>query len=599
MYPFHPATLSCTREISSPCPDLISNDEFFHLQRFQWCRLHKDYRTEGKDHLFCEALSYAVTVNHGYRTRNVRNILLLLFGVKVFASYGCTFNGMKCGEHLIPRRHQSHFDKLDISCAQLVQLVTSYYCPDTVRIDLVKFFSSDFFAHQSSLSTLKGAFSNVKALIFDLTAKYGTIGAENVKEHQVEKSASLLAEAVLASEKPQLSTLIFDLFTPEDVPAVLRAVGPLFYQPLHAPRYYSEGALNALPYGGLKCLDMYASDGAPMDINEFVESTHEIETLLQAQCLTTITFRGFVESDKVITPFAEHGHPNFVLALSRFIQQPQFHCLHFHREAMHSSCMQLLLHTFLTTPCSHEQRLILKCVDLVEGEYIKQLQYNQTVPLPKSNIDNKHLEICACRGPEWFFRWLFSYAQLRLNTLKIGDKDEGEHMYIHDQTPLDDIQAFDWMIASHKDLQVPNLHFKYTDLKVDPACMEGSKKLIKLFQNPALKSLTLEGMTFECFFPYLLEGLQGRQDPLCSLTLLSTEIGKQPDMLIQRFFDILYSSPLLSEFELHLENNDFQPQHFEMIYQSWKKNSCGKRLKSFTFLEKDMLQDIRLREMSY
>ena len=159
--------------------------------------------------MFCEALSYAATVNHGYRTRNVQNILLLLFGVKVFASYGCTFNGIKCGEHLIPKRHQSHFDKLDISCAQLVQLVTSYYCPDTVRIDLAKFLSSDFFAHQSSLSTLK------------------------------------------------------------------RAVGPLFYQPLHAPRYYNEGALNTLPHGGLKCLDMYASDSTPLDINEFAESTQE------------------------------------------------------------------------------------------------------------------------------------------------------------------------------------------------------------------------------------------------------------------------------------------------------------------------------------
>ena len=100
--------------------------------------------------------------------------------------------------------------------------------------------------------------------------------------------------------------------------------------------------------------------------------------------------------------------------------------------------------------------------------------------------------------------------------------------------------------------QVPNLHFKYTNLKVDPACTQDSKKLIKLFQNPALKSLTLEGMTFECFFPYLLEGLQERQKPLCSLSLLYTEIGKQPDKLIQRFFDVLYSSPLLSEFELQL-----------------------------------------------
>ena len=588
---------------STHCPDLISNDEFFHLQRFQRHILSDCYRTEGKDHVFCEALSYALAVNYGYRTRNVRNILLLLFGVKVFASYGCTFNGIKCGEHLIPRRHQSHFDKLDISCAQLLQLVTSYYCSDTVQVDLVKFLSSDFFAHRSSLSTLKSAFSNVKALLFDLLTRYTRIDEENVnfdeEEHQIAKSASLLVEAVLASEKPQLSTLIFEFFTAVDVAAVLRAVAPLFYQPLHAPRYYNEGALNALPYGGLKCLDMFASDSSPMNINEYVEAAHEIETLLQAQCLTTITIRKFVESDRVDTPFAKHEHPNFVLALSRFIQQPQFHCLYFDGEAMHSSCMQLLLHTFFTTPCSHEQRLILKCVDLVEGEYIKRLQCNQTVPFPKSNIAYKHLEICACTGPEWFFRWLFSYAQLRLNTLKIGDKNKGEYISDCGQTPLADIQAFDYMIASHKDLQVPNLHFKYTNLKVDPAYMEGSKKLIKLFQNPLLKALTLEGMTFECFFSYLLESLQGRQNPLCSLSLLSAEIGKQPDKLIQRFFDILYSSPLLSEFELHLENNDFQPRHFEMMYQSWKKNSCGKKLKSLTFLEKDMLQDIRLKEMSY
>ena len=54
--------------------------------------------------------------------------------------------------------------------------------------------------------------------------------------------------------------------------------------------------------------------------------------------------------------------------------------------------MQLLLHTFFTTPCSHE-RLVLKYVDLVEGEDIKQLQCNQIVPFPKSNVDYKHLEV--------------------------------------------------------------------------------------------------------------------------------------------------------------------------------------------------------------
>ena len=236
---------------STHCPDLISNDGFFHLQRFPRNILRDDYRPEGKDYVFCKALSYALAVNYGVnRTRKVQNVLLLLFGVKVFASCGCTFNGIKCDEHLIPRRHQSHFDKLDISCAQLLQLVTSYYCPDTVQVDLVKFLSSDFFAHRSSLSTLKSAFSNAKALLFDILAEDPMVGEENVnfdvEEHQVAKSASLLVEAVLASEKPQLSTFIFDYFTAEDLATVLRAVAPLFYQPLHAPRYYNEGALSCV-----------------------------------------------------------------------------------------------------------------------------------------------------------------------------------------------------------------------------------------------------------------------------------------------------------------------------------------------------------------
>ena len=149
------------------------------------------------------------------------------------------------------------------------------------------------------------------------------------------------------------------------------------------------------------------------------------------------------------------------------------------------------------------------------------------------------------------------------------------------------MQAFDWMVASHKDLQVSNIHFEYSNLKVDPACMECSKQVIKFFQSPALKSLTLESMFFECLFPYLLESLQGRQNPLCSFSLLSTEIKKQPDKLIQKFFDILYSSPLLSEFELHLENNDFQPQdcaaeiprRYKMLYILGRLKSClGTRL---------------------
>ena len=121
---------------------------FFHLQRFPLSIIYDDRRPRGKDYIFCKALSCALAVNYGLnRTRKVRNVLLLLFGVKVFASYGCTFNGIKCDEHLIPRRHQSHFDILDISCAQLVQLVTSYYCPDTVQVNLVMFLSDDFFAH--------------------------------------------------------------------------------------------------------------------------------------------------------------------------------------------------------------------------------------------------------------------------------------------------------------------------------------------------------------------------------------------------------------------------------------------------------------------
>ena len=49
---------------STPCPDLISDDGFFHLQRFPRNILRDDYRPEGKDYVFCKALSYALAVNY-------------------------------------------------------------------------------------------------------------------------------------------------------------------------------------------------------------------------------------------------------------------------------------------------------------------------------------------------------------------------------------------------------------------------------------------------------------------------------------------------------------------------------------------------------
>lgn len=75
--------------------------------------------------------------------------------------------------------------------------------------------------------------------------------------------------------------------------------------------------------------------------NDYVEGAHDIEASLQAQCPSTITYWGFVESDRMDKPFAKHKHPNFVLALSTVqsyhMQQPQFHCLDFKGEAITST----------------------------------------------------------------------------------------------------------------------------------------------------------------------------------------------------------------------------------------------------------------------
>ena len=293
------------------------------------------------------------------------------------------------------------------------------------------------------------------------------------------------------------------------------------------------------------------------------------------------------------TPFGKHEYPNFVLALSQFIQQPQFRCLHFYAMLMPPSCMQLLLHTFFATPCSHEQHLIFDYVDMKEGRLSSTaFQCNQSIKFPESNIDSKHLQISACTGPQWVFCWLFSYSHLRFNSLRIGD------IVTYDSIQaLDGTQAFDCLTMAHLNLQVQNLHLEYTFVKIVPTKMRDSTQLIKLIESPALKSLTFEGKTIGCLFPYLLQGLQRRQYPLHSLALSCTEIGKQADEPIEHFFNVVYSSTPLSEFELHLENNGFLPRHFEMMYQSWKRECCGKKLKSLTFKEEDVFQDVRLVDM--
>ena len=194
---------------------------------------------------------------------------------------------MKIGNHLIPKRHQSHFDELDIPCSQLLHcLVTSHYCPHTVELDLVQFLSSDLFIHQSacSLSTLKDTFSNIRTLYFQISANLATQGAEDDIDFDVDEVSKLtlfLLEAVLASNKPQLRALVFDFFVAEDLAAVMRAIAPMFYQPLYVPQHYSEGVLTALPYCGLKCLDISLYDGLPMVGNNRLEATLEIETILR------------------------------------------------------------------------------------------------------------------------------------------------------------------------------------------------------------------------------------------------------------------------------------------------------------------------------
>ena len=273
----------------------------------------------------------------------------------------------------------------------------------------------------------------------------------------------------------------------------------------------------------------------------------------------------------------------FVDALISLFQSPCFESVTLKCVTIDHILLQDLVAGFLTSSCTHPQKLMLESIEIESDGSSKtyessecQLRVSHFASEYKSlEFSVKEHETSTCNVLH-FFRWFFSLQLLKLNSLK----------------------HFCWSKHVHVDclpVLVKNTSFHVKNLSLCQSTDISAEAIQNLLRNDTLKSLELKfcsGMIgLQQIAEYILK-------PLSRSTLEELKIveGIRTDKnfyaqpfskeSISLFSDTLFSLPHLNQFTLEISvlryNQIYRHivEFVEILHESWKKNG-GRKLKRF------------------
>ena len=231
-----------------------------------------------------------------------------------------------------------------------------------------------------------------------------------------------------------------------------------------------------------------------------------------------------------------------------------------------------ILHSFLTSSTTNEQRLILRNVTVLSTSL------PPPVVTPECGLHYKSLIIEQSVIPNSVINWLLEKGQLHLKTLKLG---------FEPPTGSPQAAALTQPLIGFKNVHVNTLALHTTQQvrpSISPTVFAFSYRTFEqILSKPTLKCLDLSynGLGEDSIVPHLTEALERRVQTVGTLQELNfahNHLGYVTDDNLQRLFNAIFSLPQLQELSLNILATNFDLHHFTMLYTCWTKNSSGVKL---------------------
>ena len=285
------------------------------------------------------------------------------------------------------------------------------------------------------------------------------------------------------------------------------------------------------------------------------------------QLAVTINKRRPAESDQIPAKVEQ-----MIQSLSHLFKTETFSCL-----ILEGISFQLpdivpdILSTFLSQPCTGKQRLVFSRIHTYRTPQI----YPEFTPI-NCAIRHKEMKFHSMTPPVDLFKWLLGGIGHGLRVLEFpleGWYPCNRTEDIYDSRDFRAKKTALEVCAENTELRVECLSF-HLHLLSDHKMGDYFRAL---FQNPSIKILEFPccnigpGDLLSDFTKALIA--QAKVGSLRELNVSENELGKQPDLQLEDFFNALFSLPQLSELSINLSQNQLNSQHFEIMFCSWKQNA--------------------------
>jgi len=254
-------------------------------------------------------------------------------------------------------------------------------------------------------------------------------------------------------------------------------------------------------------------------------------------------------------------------SLSAVASQPTIEEVSLHQLSLIPQNLVELIHSFLETPSSHQQKMLLSELYLVEHQ-MHSLHWPKFEVIPCKGCKSlKNLTIISAKLSLKVVSWLVQYGHIHFKELHL-DSVESDSLSL---------------LYTSSSFQCEHL--------VLESCVSGNPLtgLRPLLSNTSLRSLEISELNHSDFLEDITCGLKNQSGigTLEELNLISCTMGGKGDRKIQDFFTALFGLPQSERFTLKLQYPKLQLSDLHTMVRCWKKskNTRPTKLKSLTIVD--------------
>ena len=256
-----------------------------------------------------------------------------------------------------------------------------------------------------------------------------------------------------------------------------------------------------------------------------------------------------------------------VQSLRAVTSQPTIAEVSLHQLSLSPQNLIELIHSYLDTPSSHQQKMVLSEMYLVQQQMHSLLLPPKFKMLPCEGCKSlKSLTIISTKLSLKMVSWLVQYCHIHFKELHLDSVESDSLSLLYTST-----------------------RFQCEHLVLDSCMYIYTNTFKSLLSNTSLRSLEISEINHSEFLEDITCGLtnQSGVGTLEELSLISCSLGGKGDRKIQDFFTALFSLPQLERFTLKLQYPRLQLSDLHAMVHIWeeRKHACQRKLKSLTIVD--------------